>query len=48
MEYLYSLWNYLKTEKVRYEIVDYIRAAVVIAAVMAMIRIAWDMISIIR
>ncbi len=48
MEYLQSLWNYLKTEKVRYEIVDYIRAAVVIAAVMAMVRIVWDMFCIIR
>lgn len=48
MDYLYSLWSYLKTEKVRFEIIDYIRAAVVIASVMAMVRIIWDMFCMIK
>jgi len=43
MEYFSALWNWLKTDKTRQDLTDYIRAAVVIAAVMAMARIAWDM-----
>jgi hypothetical protein len=43
MGYMYALWNWLKTEKTRRDLMDYLRAAVVIAAVMAMVRIVWDM-----
>jgi hypothetical protein len=44
MGYIHALWNYLKTEKARMDLEDYIRAAVIIAAVMAMVRIIADMI----
>ncbi|MBP2644659.1 MAG: hypothetical protein H6Q75_99 [Firmicutes bacterium] len=44
MGYLYSLWNYLKTEKARRDFLDYIRAIIIIAAVMAMVRIALDLV----
>ena len=43
MGYFYGIWNYLKTEKARRDIGDYVRAAVIIAAVMAMVRIIVDM-----
>ena len=45
MGYFYALWNWLKTDKTRSDFMDYIRAAVIIAAVMAMVRIVMDMIS---
>jgi hypothetical protein len=41
--YIYAILNYLKTEKARHDLVDYIRAAIIIAAVMAMVRIILDM-----
>jgi len=41
--YFYAILNYLKTEKARRDMADYIRAAVIIAAVMAMVRIALDL-----
>lgn len=44
MGYLRSLWNYLKTEKGRHDFVDYVRAMVIMAAAMAMLRIATDLI----
>lgn len=43
MGYLRSLVEYLKTDKARWDIVDYIRAVVVIAAMMAMVRVVVDM-----
>ncbi|MDR3589298.1 MAG: hypothetical protein P4N41_06520 [Negativicutes bacterium] len=43
MGYLWALINYLKTDKARWDLVDTIRAAVVIAAMMAMVRIVADM-----
>lgn len=46
MGYRQALWHWLKTEKTRRDLMDYVRAAVVIAAVMAMVRVAWDMVSI--
>lgn len=46
MGYLNGLWNWLRTEKTRRDLMDYVRAALVIAAVMAMVRIAWDMVCI--
>ncbi len=45
MGYIHALWNWLKTDKTRHDLMDYLRAAVVIAAVMAMVRIMVDMIS---
>jgi hypothetical protein len=44
MIYLQALWNWLKSEKTRRDFADYVRAALVIAAVMAMVRIVMDMI----
>ncbi len=44
MTYIQAFWNWLRTEKTRRDLVDYVRAAVVIAAVMAMVRIVLDMI----
>lgn len=44
MIYIQALWNWLRTEKTRRDFLDYVRAAVVIAAVMAMVRIVLDMI----
>lgn len=32
--YYYAICNYLKTEKARYDIIDYIRACVIIGCVM--------------
>jgi len=43
MGYLQALMNYMKTDKARWDIVDYIRAVVIIAAMMAMVRIVVDM-----
>lgn len=43
MSYLYAIINYLKTEKARHDVLDYVRAAVIIAAVIAMVRIIVDM-----
>ncbi len=45
MGYIYALWNWLKTDKTRRDFMDYVRAAIIIAAVMAMVRIMMDMIS---
>ncbi|WP_198003893.1 hypothetical protein [Thermosinus carboxydivorans] len=42
MGYFYALWNYLKTDKARYDLMDYIRAAIIIGAVMAMVRVLAD------
>lgn len=44
MGYLRALWYYLNTGKARRDLADYIRAAVVIGAIMAMVRIIWDMV----
>jgi hypothetical protein len=44
MGYIYALWNWLRTEKTRRDLMDYVRAAVIMAAVMAMVRIMLDMI----
>jgi hypothetical protein len=43
MGYLYAIVNYLKTEKARHDLFDYIRAAVIMAAIMAMVWISLDM-----
>lgn len=43
MGYVYAIANYLKTEKCRHDLFDYVRAMVIMAAVMAVIRISWDM-----
>jgi hypothetical protein len=43
MGYLRALVNYLKTDKARWDMIDYFRAAVIIAAMMAMVRIVVDM-----
>lgn len=42
MGYFYAVWNYLKTEKARNDIMDYIRAIIIIGSVMAMVRILLD------
>jgi hypothetical protein len=39
MGYFYSLVNYLKTDKGKHDCLDYIRAIVIMAAVMVGIRI---------
>ncbi|WP_156523273.1 hypothetical protein [Pelosinus fermentans] len=39
MGYFYSLMNYLKTDKGKHDCLDYIRAIVIMASVMAGIRI---------
>jgi hypothetical protein len=44
MGYIQALWNWLREDKTRRDLMDYVRAAVVIAAVMAMVRIVMDMI----
>ncbi|MCX7780839.1 MAG: hypothetical protein N2491_07980 [Negativicutes bacterium] len=41
--YIKSFALYLKTEKGWHDFTDYIRAAVILAAVMAMVRVLWDM-----
>jgi hypothetical protein len=43
MGYFNALWNYLKTEKGKRDLEDYVRAAVIIAAAMAMVKIIADM-----
>lgn len=40
MGYFYSLKNYLKTDKGRHDSLDYLRALLIMFAVMAIIRIA--------
>ncbi len=45
MVYVRALWNWLRTEKTKRDLLDCVRAAVVIAAVMAMVRIVLDMIN---
>lgn len=42
MGYLISLINYLKTEKARHDLFDYLRAMVIMAAVMALVRVVID------
>lgn len=42
MGYIISIVNYLKTEKARHDLMDYLRAAVIMFAVMAMLRIILD------
>lgn len=42
MGYFHAAWNYLKTPKARHDLMDYIRAVIIIAAVMAIIRIMLD------
>jgi len=44
MGYFYSLVHYLKTDKGRHDCVDYLRAIVIMLAVMAGIRILIDII----
>jgi hypothetical protein len=39
MGYVYAILNYLRTEKVRHDLFDYFRAAVIMIAAMAVIRI---------
>ena len=39
MGYIYSMINYLKTDKGRHDFLDYMRAIVIMLAVMAGIRI---------
>jgi len=39
MGYIYSMVNYLKTDKGRHDCLDYIRAIIIMFAVMAGIRI---------
>ena len=44
MGYFYSLINYLRTEKGRHDCLDYMRAIIIMFAVMAGIRILMDII----
>lgn len=44
MGYFYSLLNYLKTDKGRHDCLDYLRAIVIMFAVMAGIRILIDIV----
>lgn len=39
-----ALWEYLKTEKTRHDLFDYLRAIMIISAVIYVIRAAVDMI----
>jgi len=39
MGYVYAILNYLRTEKARHDVFDYLRAAIIMAAAMAVIRI---------
>ncbi len=39
MGYVYAILNYLRTEKARHDLFDYLRAAIIMAAAMAVIRI---------
>ncbi|MDR3562885.1 MAG: hypothetical protein P4N59_15800 [Negativicutes bacterium] len=43
MGYFRALVDYLQTDKARWDLIDYVRAAVIIAAMMAMVRIFFDM-----
>ena len=42
--YVRTIKNYLRTDKGRHDFIDYIRALIIIGAVMAMVRVLWDMI----
>jgi len=42
MGYIYAILNYLRTEKARHDVFDYFRAAVIMAAAMAVIRIGLE------
>lgn len=42
--YLTSLVRYFKTAKGRHDLLDYLRAAVIMAAVMAVVRVAVDLV----
>lgn len=44
MGYIYAILNYLRTEKARHDLFDYFRAAVIMAAAMAVIRIGLEII----
>ena len=44
MGYVYAIANYLRTDKGRHDLLDYIRAVIIMGAVMAMVRVLWDMI----
>ncbi|HEY3426302.1 MAG TPA: hypothetical protein VGL27_16010 [Negativicutes bacterium] len=44
MGYLHAWWNYIKTPKGQHDLLDYIRAAIIMASVMAMLRILVDMV----
>ena len=44
MGYIYSMVNYLKTDKGRHDCLDYMRAFIIMLAVMAGIRILLDVI----
>lgn len=43
MKYFLALFNYLQTEKARHDVLDYLRAGVIIAATMLVVRTAFDM-----
>lgn len=43
MGYVYALSNYLRTDKGRHDLIDYVRAIIIMGAVMAMVRVLWDM-----
>lgn len=44
MGYVYAIANYFRTDKGRHDLFDYIRAIIIMGAVMAMVRVLWDMI----
>jgi len=44
MGYVTAISNYLRTDKGKHDFWDYVRAIVIMAAVMAMVRVLWDMI----
>lgn len=43
MGYLYTFMSYLKSPKGRHDVVDYLRAVVILGSIMAIIRIMMDM-----
>lgn len=43
MGYVYAISNYLRTDKGRHDAIDYVRTVIIIGAVMAMVRVLWDM-----
>jgi chorismate synthase len=45
MGYLQTFWNYIKTEKGRHDITDYVRAVIIMASVIAMLRILAEFLS---